>query len=253
LSRRNRVSTASLHHEDIGHLGTRLSGTIERGRALNRVLSADEALLSRVQQANQQQIVGKLLHDLRNPIHSVRITVELFARLVRKPEDMQATLERARRYIDPAEAAVNALVRNCERLSAYLQPAAAPKLVAVGLREWLEELVTLVHGVSSGLRVEWSPEAVEEQVRLVADRARLSHSVLRFCLSNAQRRVVLGVHVAPDEVCVDVLLQEDGAEARREAQMRFTAEDLRLLIESAGGRLTETAPGAVSVRFSRSP
>jgi light-regulated signal transduction histidine kinase (bacteriophytochrome) len=220
---------------------------------LKGVLSADEALLSRVQQANQQQIVGKLLHDLRNPIHSVRITIELFARLVRKPEDMQAMLERARRYIDPAEAAVNALVRNCERLSEYLQPAGAPKPVAVGLREWMEQLVTLLHGACSDLRVEWSPEAVDEQVRLVADRARLSHSVLRFCLSNAQRRVVLGAHAAPDEVCLDVLLDADGAAVRREAPMQFTAEDLRVLIETAGGRLNETAPGAVSLRFSRSP
>ena len=71
---------------------------------------SDHALLQRVQQENQRRILGKLLHDLRNPVHSLRITIELFSRLVRRSGDVDVLTDRAARYVAPAEAALNSLI-----------------------------------------------------------------------------------------------------------------------------------------------
>lgn len=53
---------------------------IKKGRDVSspaRALPADIMLFKRIQQENQRQILGKLLHDLRNPVHSIRISMEL--------------------------------------------------------------------------------------------------------------------------------------------------------------------------------
>src|SRR5688572_23688999 len=104
----------------------------------------DAAVLGRVQQENQRQIVGKLLHDLRNPVHSIRISMELFGRLARRNGDVDKLMERAGQYIDPAEAAVASLVANSERLARYLASPAPAEIAAVPVDELLTEVTALL-------------------------------------------------------------------------------------------------------------
>ena len=75
-------------HEDSGAMKT--AGTDDD--------APDAAAYRRVQQANQAQIVSKLLHDLRNPVHSLRIAIELFNRLAQPQADAKTLLPRAARY-----------------------------------------------------------------------------------------------------------------------------------------------------------
>ena len=113
----------------------------------------DAPVLSRVQQENQRQIVGKLLHDLRNPVHSIRISMELFGRLARRNGDVDKLMDRAGVYIERAEAAVASLVANSERLARYLAAPAMPETPTLQVEELLAEVTALLRAAKRRLQV----------------------------------------------------------------------------------------------------
>ena len=84
------------------------------------------------------------MHDLRNPVHSIRISMELFGRLARRNGDVDKLMERAGLYIDPAEAAVASLVANSERLARYLAAPAPAEVTGLPVEEVLTEVSTLL-------------------------------------------------------------------------------------------------------------
>jgi nitrogen-specific signal transduction histidine kinase len=207
----------------------------------------DAAVLNRVQQDNQRQLVGKLLHDLRNPVHSIRISMELFGRLARRNGDVDKLMERAAQYIDPAEAAVASLVANSDRLSRYLAAAAAPETQTLPVDELLSEVVSLLR--ASRRRLQVTPTLPEPPMPAVrADRMRLCHVLLHSCLSNAASAVTIAVRPANGLVTFDLGFQAapTGAAARATP---LSAEDLRLIVETAGGALVAASDAALTMEF----
>jgi hypothetical protein len=209
---------------------------------------ADEALLQRVQQENQRRVFGKLLHDLRNPVHSRRITIELFGRLARRTGDVEALMERAARYVAPAEAALNALIAVTARFGLYMSPPVPPVVAPVNVGECLDEIALLLGeaGRQSRIEVTLPVEEGASTLELEADRPRLSHALLRHC-SLSEGLIRLRAAADADDVRIDVLT--DGQSSARAA---FTADEFRQLIENAGGALT-LAPHLASLRFRRTP
>jgi signal transduction histidine kinase len=214
------------------------------------VTPPDAAVLNRVQQDNQRQIVGKLLHDLRNPVHSVRISMELFGRLARRSGDVDKLMERAALYIEPAEAAVASLVANAERLARYLAPAAAPEMAPIPVDEMLAEVTTLLRAAKRRLQVTCTLPA-EPVPRIRADRIRICHVLLHSCLNHAAAAVAITVWPGPEEsVAIDLAFQADAAaDVARLAPL--PAEELRTIVETAGGTLAAATDAALSMTFRR--
>jgi signal transduction histidine kinase len=210
-------------------------------------LPPDAAVLNRVQQENQRQIVGKLLHDLRNPVHSVRISMELFGRLARRSGDLDKLMERAALYIEPAEAAVASLVASCERLGRYLAAAAAPDTQTVQVGEVLTEVTTLLRAARRRLQVtSVLPDPPTLAIR--ADRMRLCHVLLHSCLNSAAVAVTISVRPANAMVSLDLAFEGGAADdAGRASALR--PEELRAIVETAGGALVAASDTALSMSF----
>lgn len=205
--------------------------------------------MNRVQQENQRQLVGKLLHDLRNPVHSLRISMELFGRLARRTGDFDKLMERAALYIDPAEAAVASLVANSERLARYLAAPAAPETQTLPVGELLAEVTTLLRAAKRRLQVT-SPVPDPPTLAIRADRMRLCHVLLHSCLNNPATAVAFAVRAANGIVVLDLTFQTGAAnEAARASPLR--TEDLRLIVETAGGALVAASDAALSLEFRR--
>jgi signal transduction histidine kinase len=219
---------------------------VQTARDIVAQAPADEALLHRVQQENQRRILGKLLHDLRNPVHSLRITIELFARLARRAGDMDALMDRAARYAVPAEAALQSLIVVTGRFGLYLSPPVAPVIAPMNVAESLDELALLLDASSRKDNVEVRLHITEDEqpLHVHADRPRLSHALLRYC-SSSDGRVRLEATGEGDSVRIDVLSEGPVCEMGA-----FTAEEFRELMENAGGEVT-LAPNRVSLRFKR--
>jgi signal transduction histidine kinase len=186
--------------------------------------AADAAAYRRVQQANQAQIVAKLLHDLRNPVHALRIAVELFNRLVQSQADASAMLPRAARYAPGAESAMEALSRQTERLATYLSPPRRPALQPIAVNACLEEIALLSREAAQPLGAEVRSRLSGELAAL-ADRSRLSHGLLAWTRQNSGGALEAyeddeGVWIAAGAVAPDA--------------------DVRTLLEAAGGRLADT-------------
>jgi K+-sensing histidine kinase KdpD len=210
-------------------------------------LAPDAVLLNRVQQENQRQLVGKLLHDLRNPVHSIRISMELFGRLARRTGDVDKLMERAALYIDPAEAAVASLVANSERLSRYLAAAAAPETQTLSVEELLAEVTTLLRAAKRRLQVTSAlPDPPTLAIR--ADRMRLCHMLLHSCLSNPATAVAIAVRVSNGMAVFDVAFQTGAPDESARANP-LSADELRLIVETAGGALLATSDAALSLEF----
>ncbi len=209
----------------------------------------DAAVLNRVQQENQRQIVGKLLHDLRNPVHSVRISMELFGRLARRDGDFDKLMERAALYIEPAEAAVASLVLNCERLARYLAAAAAPEVQTVQVEELVAEVTALLRAAKRRLQVSFAaPDPPGLAIR--ADRMRLCHVLLHSCLNNAAAAVTISVRPANAMVAVDLAFQAGAVDdAGRTSALR--PDELRTIVETAGGALVAVSETVLSTTFMR--
>ncbi|HKU13074.1 MAG TPA: hypothetical protein VJQ52_01690 [Steroidobacteraceae bacterium] len=210
----------------------------------------DAAVLNRVQHENQRQIVGKLLHDLRNPVHSVRISMELFGRLARRSGDVDKLMERAALYIEPAEAAVTSLVANADRLGRYLTPAAAPDLAPLALDELLAEVTTLLKAARRRLQVTCTlPAAPAPKIR--GDRMRICHVLLHSCLNRSALAVAITVWPGPEEsVALDLAFQADTA-ADAPPATALSTEELRTIVETAGGTLAAATDAALSMTFRR--
>jgi signal transduction histidine kinase len=198
---------------------------------------ADEAAFRRVQQTNQPQVVAKLLHDLRNPVHSMRITVELFGRIVQSRADASALLSRAARYVAPAEAAISTLSKQTERLAIWLGPPAQPRLQPLEVNDWLAEIAALVRDSSLALDAKVE-SGLSDQVRLSADRPRLSHAFLNWCLS-ARTPIVLSAAEEADHIRLTAGLATE------------PDEDVRTLIERSGGQYVRNAGRAAALIFQR--
>ncbi len=203
-----------------------------------------------MQQENQRQIVGKLLHDLRNPVHSVRVSMELFGRLARRNGDVDKLMERAAVYIEPAEAAIASLVANSERLARYLAPAGAPESAPVPVEEILTEVATLLRGSKRRLQVACSlPE--DAALKLRADRVRVCHVLLHMCLANPASAVAISAR--PDEsglVVIEAAFQAGGSDEAARANALST-EEARTIVETAGGALVAASDSGLSMTFTR--
>jgi K+-sensing histidine kinase KdpD len=205
--------------------------------------------LSRVQQENQRQLVGKLLHDLRNPVHSIRISMELFGRLARRNGDVDKLMERAAQYIDPAEGAIASLVANSDRLSRYLAAPTSPETQTLPVDELLSEVTMLLRAAKRRLQVtSASPEPPSPAVR--ADRMRLCHVLLHSCLNNPASAVTIAVRPANGLVTFDLAFQAGSAEVGPRASP-LTPEELQAIVETAGGAVVAASDAALSLEFRR--
>lgn len=206
-------------------------------------------MLSRVQQENQRQLVGKLLHDLRNPVHSIRISMELFGRLVRRSGDFDKMMERAALYIDPAEAAVTSLVANSDRLSRYLAAPAAPETQALPVDEILSEVTALLRAAKRRMQVTTTlPDPPTPAVR--ADRMRLCHVLLHRCLHDPAPAVTIAVRPAEGVVTFDLAFPA-GAAAEGARATPLTPDELRVIVETAGGAVVAASDASLSLEFRR--
>jgi hypothetical protein len=213
----------------------------------------DEALLRRAQQANQTQILSKLLHDLRNPVHSIRITMELFGRLARRTGNLDEMIERAALYIGPAEAALDSLLSNTERLGHWLAGPVAPAIVPLAVRDWCEEIAVLLR--ASRRRLQVTVSGADTGMRMLADRPRLGHGVLQYCLANASSQAALSAREDNDRVVLDLRFgaPDDTTSAGPSVgPAALSGEELRELLRNAGGALIESDPGCLVLSFPRS-
>jgi hypothetical protein len=204
-----------------------------------------------VQQENQRQVVGKLLHDLRNPVHSIRISMELFGRLARRSGDFEKLMERAALYIDPAEAAVASLVANSERLARYLAAPAAPDMQDIAVEELLAEVTALLRAAKRRLQVTSTrPEPPSLVIR--ADRIRVCHVLLHTCLNNPSAAASIAVRPGTNGLVVfEVAFQAGSGDAVRSNPLR--AEEAQTIVETAGGALLAATQAALSMEFRRAP
>ena len=207
----------------------------------NAIPTADAELLLRVQQLNQREIVEELLHDLRNPVHSIRVTIELFGRLATNTGNSEM-LARAARYAAPAQSAVTALVAQTERLSTYLAPPARPAIGAVAVNEWLAELA----GLFKDAHVTVQSELGDDQ-SLLADRPRVSHAVLRWLLDRSAAPLTVQAREDGDRLTVAVSVARDD----EAFNASVTRADLKILIENAGGEVAAETDRSLSVSFGR--
>lgn len=210
----------------------------------------DAPVLGRIQQENQRQIVGKLLHDLRNPVHSIRISMELFGRLARRNGDVDRLMERAGQYIDPAEAAVASLMANTERLARYLAAPAPAEVTPLAVDEVLTEVSALLKASKRRMQVTCTlPD--DRTLRMRADRMRVCHVLLHSCLNNPAAGVtLLGRAGADGLVVVDVTFQAGAAEEASRA-VALRADELQMIIETAGGALLTATAATLSMEFRR--
>jgi hypothetical protein len=199
-----------------------------------------------VQQENQRQIVGKLLHDLRNPVHSVRISMELFGRLARRNGDVDKLMERAAIYIEPAEAAIASLVANSERLARYLAAAGAPESAPVPVEEVLTEVTTLLRGSKRRLQVACTlPD--DAALKLRADRIRICHVLLHTCLNNSAPAVVISTRQNGNGlVVIEAAFQAGANDAAA-----LSTDEVRTIVETAGGALVAATAAGLSMEFTR--
>ena len=195
-----------------------------------------------MQQENQRQIVGKLLHDLRNPVHSIRISMELFGRLARRTGDVDTLMERAAAYVDPAEAAVKNLVTNCERLARYVVVAAPAELQPFPVEEMVAEVILLLRAARRRLPVTCTLPG-DAALNVHADRIRVCHVLLHTCLNNPASAVAMTVRIGTNGLVVlDVAFQAgaaDEAAPRERTASRGNSDhrrDCRRLVARRDGR-----------------
>lgn len=209
------------------------------------------ALWCRVQQDNQRQILGKLLHDLRNPVHSIRISMELFGRLARRQGDVEKLLERAGAYITPAEAALESLVANCVRLGNYLTVPGAVAVAPLALAGLLAEIALLLKGSTRQPPLACALGPLPDGLAVEADRARLAHLLLHCCLSNATSELALTAGEAGGQHVSIELGHGPTAAGPAGLVPALAAEELRALLASAGGELVARDVRSTRMHFRR--
>jgi nitrogen fixation/metabolism regulation signal transduction histidine kinase len=202
-----------------------------------------------VQQENQRQLLGKLLHDLRNPVHSIRISMELFGRLARRTGELDHLLYRAALYIYTSQDAVANLVPHSHQLARYLAMAPAPETETLSVDEVLGEVMTLLRAAKRRLQTTSTPPD-PPTLALRADRTRLCHVLLHACLNNPATAVTIAARAANGIVVLDLTFQA-GAPDEAARASPLSAEELRLLVETAGGAVIAASDSALSLEFRR--
>lgn len=190
------------------------------------------------------------MHDLRNPVHSIRISMELFGRLARRTGDVDKLMERAAAYIDPAEAAVQNLVTNTERLARYLAVAGPAELQPFPVEEMVAEVILLLRAAKRRLPVT-STVPGDAALNVRADRIRVCHVLLHTCLNNPAAAVAIAVRDGTNGLVVfDVVFQAGaGEEAPRATALR--PEEIQSIVETAGGAMLAATQAALSMEFRR--
>jgi hypothetical protein len=155
-------------------------------------------------------------------------------------------MERAARYVTPAEAALESLLVVTQRLALYLSPPAAPSIASLDVGQSLDEIALLLGGGGREHKVEVALHVKEgdRPLQIDADRPRLSHALLRHC-SSRDGHVRLEASAEADDVRIDVHSAGEASES-----VPFTADEFRQLIERAGGAVT-LASDRTSLRFKR--
>ena len=173
--------------------------------------------------------------------------MELFGRLARRNGDFDKLMERASLYIEPAEAAVTSLVANSERLSRYLAAATAPEIQTIQVDEVLSEVTSLLRAAKRRLQVtSGSPDPPPLAIR--ADRVRLCHVLLHSCLNNPAVAVAIAARAANGLVTLDLKFQADATDEGARASA-LQPEELRTIVETAGGALVAASDAALSLEF----
>ena len=205
-------------------------------------------MLTRVQQENQRQIVGKLLHDLRNPLHSIRISMELFGRVARRDGDFDKLMTRAAAYIDPAEAAIASLIANAERLAKYVVAPAAPETAEVPVDELLTEVAALLKASKRRLQAS-ATLSNDPALSMHADRIRVCHVLLHSCFSNPAQTVALSVRAGTEGLVVIEVAFQAGVADDVPRPNPLSAEELQTIVETAGGAVLTASVTALSLEF----
>jgi hypothetical protein len=225
-------------------------------RMESKLSGTPQALLRRIQQDNQRLVLGKLLHDLRNPVHSLRISMELFGRLARREGDLDKLIARAASYIGPAEAALESLVASCARLATYLNIQPEPVVTAVSPHQVFADVALLVRGSRRQLKLECMPPEVGPALRICTDGTWLSHIVLHTCLCTSSQQVTLSAGEEPGawaSIHVQFAAAEPQESTPGPGAQPLTADELRGLVETAAGGLERFDEGGVVLRFMRQP
>jgi hypothetical protein len=173
--------------------------------------------------------------------------MELFGRLARRTGDFDKLMDRASLYIEPAEAAVASLVANSERLSRYLAAAAAPEIQTIPVDEVLSEVTSLLRAAKRRLQVTAAPPD-PPTLAIRADRIRLCHVLLHSCLNDPALAVTIAVRAANELVTIDLTFQAGAADAAARASA-LRPEELRTIVETAGGAVIAAGEAALSLEF----
>jgi hypothetical protein len=175
--------------------------------------------------------------------------MELFGRLARRNGDVDKLMKRAAVYIEPAEGAVASLVTNSDRLARYLAAAATPEIRPILVEELLAEVTTLLRSAKRRLQVT-SALSEPPTLRVRADRMRLCHVLLHTCLNDAASAVAIAVRSTNGMTAFHLAFQAGAAdEAARSGPL--STEELRLIVETAGGALVAAGDNALSLTFMR--
>jgi hypothetical protein len=182
-------------------------------------------------------------------VHSIRISMELFGRLARRNGDVDKLMERAGLYIDPAEAAVANLVANSERLARYLAAPAPAEVAVLPVEEVLTEVSVLLK--ASKRRIHGTCTLHDAPLLMRADRIRVCHVLLHSCLNNPGAAVVLAGRPGADGLVVlEVTFHAAAADdAARSVPLR--ADELQMIVETAGGALLTATATTLSMEFRR--
>jgi hypothetical protein len=173
--------------------------------------------------------------------------MELFGRVVRRTGNVDKLMQRAAEYIDPAEAAVASLVANSERLSRYLAAPAAPETQTLQVNELLAEVTSLLRAAKRRLQV---TVTTPESPSVRADRMRLCHVLLHTCLNNPAPAVTISARPADTVVMFELAFQA-GAPDEAARLTPLGAEELQMIVETAGGAVIAASDAALSLEFRR--
>jgi hypothetical protein len=159
-------------------------------------------------------------------------------------------MARAAAYIDPAEASVASLVANSERLAKYVTGPAAAESVPVPVDELLTEVNALLKAGKRRMQAT-STLTSDPALSLRADRIRVCHVLLHSCFNNPTPAVALSVRAGSEGLVVlDVVFQAGAADdAARANPLR--AEELQMIVETAGGAVLTATATALSLEFRR--
>ena len=174
--------------------------------------------------------------------------MELFGRLARRNGDFEKLMARAGAYIEPAEAAVASLVANSERLARYLAGPVPADVAAVPVDELLTEVAALLKAGKRRMQVTCTPTN-DATLSMRADRIRVCHVLLHSCFNNPASAVALSVR-ANSVVVLDVAFQTGAADDAARANPLST-EELRSIVETAGGALLSASAASLSLEFRR--